>query len=113
VVWGKWDRFMTPGPKIQNGVDFDFNEANLKQIVHNFARVYSMRRLPLDYRHLAAVGADAVQTPEQNLAYYNALAVIWQGRVVEFWSQDPRALPPRPRGPNRRTSRQVPARQIG
>ena len=93
---GKWDRFMTPGPKIQNGVDFDFNEANLKQIVHNFARVYSMRRLPLDYRHLAAVGADAVQTPEQNLAYYNALAVIWQGRVVEFWSQDPRALPPDP-----------------
>lgn len=93
---GKWDRFMTPGPKIQNGVDYDFNEANLKQIVHNFARVYSMRRLPLDYRHLAAVGADAVQTPEQNLAYYNALAVIWQRRVVEFWSQDPRALPPDP-----------------
>lgn len=94
---GKWDRFMTPGPKIQNGVDFDFNEANLKQIVHNFARVYSMRRLPLDYRHLAAVAAEAVQSPEQNLAYYNGLAVVWDGRVVEFWSQDPAAIAPDPR----------------
>lgn len=91
---GKWDRFMTPGPKTQAGVDFDFNEANLAQIVHNFARVYSMRRLPLDYRHLAAVAAENVQAPEQSLAYYNALAVIWAGRVVEFWSQDPAQSPP-------------------
>lgn len=91
---GKWDRFMTPGPKTQAGVDFDFNEANLAQIVHNFARVYSMRRLPLDYRHLAAVAAENVQDPEQSLAYYNALAVIWAGRVVECWSQDPAQSPP-------------------
>lgn len=91
---GKWDRFMTPGPKTQGGVDFDFSEANLAQIVHNFARVYSMRRLPLDYRHLAALAAKDVQAPEQNLAYYNALAVVWGGRVVEFWSQDPSLQPP-------------------
>lgn len=90
---GKWDRFMTVGPKVQEGVEFDFSSETFGQIVQNFSRVYSERRLPLDYRHNAIRDSDL---PEQNLAYYDSLASIIGGRVESFWSQDPSAPPPNP-----------------
>lgn len=90
---GKWDRFMTLGPKVQEGVEFDFSSETFGQIVRNFSRVYSERRLPLDYRHNAIRDSDA---PEQNLAYYDSLASVIEGRVESFWSQDPSVQPPDP-----------------
>ncbi len=90
---GKWDRFMTVGPKVQEGVEFDFSSDTFGQIVRNFSRVYSERRLPLDYRHNAIRDSDA---PEQNLAYYDSLASVIEGRVESFWSQDPSVQPPDP-----------------
>ena len=90
---GKWDRFMTPGPKVQDGTDFDFSSETFGQIVRNFSRVYSERRLPLDFRHNAIRDSDL---PEQNLAYYDSLASVIEGQVESFWSQDPSVQPPDP-----------------
>lgn len=90
---GKWDRFMTLGPKVQEGVEFDFSSETFGQIVRNFSRVYSERRLPLDYRHNAIRDSDL---PEQNLAYYDSLASVIGGKVESFWSQDPSVQPPDP-----------------
>lgn len=90
---GKWDRFMTVGPKVQEGVEFDFSSETFGQIVRNFSRTYSERRLPLDYRHNAIRDSDL---PEQNLAYYDSLASVIEGRVESFWSQDPSVQPPEP-----------------
>jgi len=92
---GKWDRFMTYGRKIQEGIPFDFTPETFCQIVDNFSRVYSMRRLGMDYRH------DATQPqkpgPEQNLAYYSGLAVIWDGKVIKLWDHFPDRVPPDPK----------------
>jgi|JI9StandDraft_1071089.scaffolds.fasta_scaffold04260_5 hypothetical protein len=90
---GKWDRFMTPGPKVQDGTDFDFSSETFGQIVRNFSRVYSERRLPLDFRHNAIRDSDL---PEQNLAYYDSLASVIGGKVEAFWSQDPSVAAPNP-----------------
>lgn len=90
---GKWDRFMTPGPKNQEGVEFDFSSETFGQIVRNFSRTYSERRLPLDFRHNAIRDSDL---PEQNLAYYDSLASVIGGKVESFWSQDPSVQPPDP-----------------
>ena len=90
---GKWDRFMTVGPKVQEGVEFDFSAGTFDQIVRNFSSTYSERRLPLDYRHNAIRDSDM---PEQNLAYYDSLASVIEGRVESFWSQDPSVQPPNP-----------------
>ncbi len=55
---GKWDRFMTVGPKVQEGVEFDFSSETFGQIVRNFSSTYSERRLPLDFRHNAIRDSD-------------------------------------------------------
>lgn len=90
---GKWDRFMTPGRKVQDGVEFDFSPATFAQILANLQRIYTTRRLPLDFRHAATRDSDA---PEQNLAYYNAFAIVIDDAVTGFWSQDPAVPPPDP-----------------
>ncbi len=90
---GKWDRVMTPGKKVQDGTDFDFSSETFREIVRNFSRTYSERRLPLDFRHNAIRDSDF---PEQNLAYYDSLVSVVVGKIESFWSQDPTARPPDP-----------------
>lgn len=90
---GKWDRIMTPGRKVQDGTDFDFSPTTFREIVRNFSRTYSERRLPLDFRHNAIRDSDF---PEQNLAYYDSLTAVIDGKVELFWSQDPSVQPPDP-----------------
>jgi len=88
---GKWDRFATFGTKNQNGNVFTFSVETFGQIVDNFERGFRGRRLGMDYEHQALNAIENGQ-PAPNLAYYNALAVIKAGAVVQFSSQDA-ALP--------------------
>ena len=97
---GKWDRIMTYGKKIQfdaqgNGTPFDFNTETFCQIVDNFSRVYSARRMGLDYKHIAG-NPEIEAGPEQNLGYYSGLAVIENGKVVKLWDHFPDRPPPNP-----------------
>lgn len=92
---GKWDRFATFGRKIQEGQAFEFTTATLGQIVDNFARLFSGRRLGMDYEH-QAMNAPKNGQPAPQLAYYNALAVIEGGAVVKFYAQKPDVQQPDP-----------------
>lgn len=105
---GVWDRFMTPGVKIQYipkenpetgeieevPKEYDFSEANLKQCVQNFSRTFSERRLVLDDGNHRA--GDPLHVRPQELARYSGEAVIWGGQVVAFWDQHPDLAPPEP-----------------
>ncbi len=93
---------MTYGHKIQyneygDPISFDFSPETFCQIVDNFSRVFSQRRLGMDYKHVAG-SPELEPGPEQNLAYYSGLAVILQGKVIKLWDHDPRRLPPDPEG---------------
>ena len=46
---GKVGSVHDSGPKNQEGVEFDFSSETFGQIVRNFSRTYSERRLPLDF----------------------------------------------------------------
>lgn len=92
---GKWDRFATYGRKIQEGQEFEFTTFTLGQIVDNFARLFSGRRLGMDYEH-QAMNAPKNGQPAPQLAYYNALAVIEDGAVVKFYAQKPDVAQPDP-----------------
>lgn len=89
---GKWDRFITYGHKIHDGIPYDFTPENFCQIVDNFSRVFSMRRLGMDNGHKAV----HPETPhiEKNLAHYSGLAVIRNGEVIKMWDHDPNRVPP-------------------
>lgn len=95
IAAGKWDRFATFGHKVQDGQEFDFTPDTLGQIVDNFARLFSGRRLGMDYEH-QAMNAPKNGQPAPQLAYYNALAVINGGDVVKFYAQKPDVQKPDP-----------------
>lgn len=91
----KWDRFATFGEKIQDGQKFSFSVETFGQMVDNFARMFSGRRLGMDYEH-QAMNAAQNGKPAPCLAYYNALCVVEAGQVVKFYAQKPDVPPPDP-----------------
>lgn len=95
VTAGKWDRFATFGEKVQDGQEFSFTVETFGQMVQNFARFYSGRRLGMDFEHQAINAAQNGQAAP-NLAYYNALAVVAGGKVAKFYAQQPDVSPPDP-----------------
>lgn len=92
---GKWDRFATFGHKVQNGQEFDFTEDTLGQIVDNFARLWKGRRLGMDHEH-QTIHAERNGQPAPQLAYYNALCIVQDGKLARFYAQKPDVAQPNP-----------------
>lgn len=100
---GVWDRFMTPGRKVQTSIDpetgeevetvYDFSAENFTQAVQNFQRCFSERRLCMDLGNHIAAGE---HTQPVELARYSGEAAIWGGEVIAFWDQFPDLPPPDP-----------------
>jgi hypothetical protein len=79
VSVGRWDRFATLGEKVKNDQQSDFTPENLSAMVGNwYARA---SRLPMCLDHQSALDG-LVRAPAA--AFYDALAVVADGRVVEF-----------------------------
>lgn len=105
---GVWDRFMTPGRKVQYlprenpetgeietvAQEYDFSDETFRRFVENFRRTFSLRRLILDDGNHRAMEPGHVQP--QELARYSGEAVIWGGQVIAFWDQFPDLPAPDP-----------------
>ena len=75
---GRWDRFTTWGPKDKDGPS-EFNEQTLGEMLHNWERRGMRLAMCQDHKSTAApfVAAPA-------MAFYDALAVVRDGRVINF-----------------------------
>lgn len=105
---GVWDRFMTPGRKVQYlprenpetgevetvAQEYDFSDETFKKFVENFQRTFSLRRLILDDGNHRAMEPGHIQP--QELARYSGEAAVWGGRVIAFWDQFPDLPAPDP-----------------
>lgn len=95
VATGMWDQVMTWGEKTKEGSDSVFDEFTLGQIVDNFRGRKNL--IGMDYEHQTA-NSPANGAPAPQLALYNALAVIRNGKVIDFASRDELLQPPNPDG---------------
>lgn len=87
-----WDRVMTYGKKAKDGIEYDFTDDFFQKIIDNFAKS-SRTCFGSDYEH-QTMNAALNGKPAPNLAYYNAYAVIKDGRVKTFFSKDEKVQPP-------------------
>ena len=87
-----WDRVMTYGKKVKDGTEYDFTDDFFQKIIDNFANS-SRTCFGSDYEH-QTMNAALNGKPAPNLAYYNAYAVIKNGRVKTFFSKDPKIQAP-------------------
>jgi len=92
---GKWDRFTSWGTKIKDGAESVFDEKNLGQILENFSK--RKNDIAMCYDHQSAYVAENGQ-PAPALAFYNALALVVDGKVAKFATHDPSVSPPDPTG---------------
>lgn len=92
---GKWDRFTSYGPKVKDGEESLFNDENLGQMVDNFAN--RKNDLAMCYDHQSAYVAENGQ-PAPALAWYNALALVVDGKVLNFATHDPSVVELDPTG---------------
>lgn len=76
-----WDRGMTPGRKIKDGVETVFSVETWSQMLDNWKR--RGEELALCWNHQSAYVPQNGQ-PAPALAYYNAIAIVMGGQVVRF-----------------------------
>lgn len=89
---GVWDRVMTYGRKVKDGITYNFDDDVFDEIIRNFAN--SKRdKIGSDYEH-QTMNATFNGKPAPNLAYYNAYAKIKNGKVIGFYSKDSSVNPP-------------------
>jgi hypothetical protein len=88
---GKWDRFTSWGTKIKDNAETEFNEQTLGQMVDNFAN--RKNDIAMCYDHQSAYVQDNGQ-PAPALAFYNALALVVDGKVTKFATHDEKVQPP-------------------
>lgn len=86
-----WDQFMTWGTKRKAGQDSVFDETTLGQIVNNFRARTNL--IGMDYEHQTA-SASENGAPAPQLAFYNALAIVRNGKVIDFATRDESVQPP-------------------
>ena len=92
---GKWDRFTSWGVKVKDGAESVFNEKNLGQMVENFGN--RENDLAMCYDHQSAyVAQNGKEAPA--LAWYNALALVVDGKIARFASHSPEVKAPDPTG---------------
>lgn len=95
ISTAKWDRFTSWGVKVKDGAESIFDETTLGQMIDNFAN--RKNDIAMCYDHQSAYVADNGQ-PAPALAWYNALALIVDGKVAKFATHDPSVSPPDPGG---------------
>jgi hypothetical protein len=78
---GVWDRGMTPGTKLKDGVETEFSVRTFNQITDNWKR--RGEKLALCYNHQSAYVKENGR-PAPALAFYGAIAVIDRGKLVRF-----------------------------
>src|SRR5579872_585704 len=86
-----WDGVMTWGTKRKAGQDSTFDELTLGQIVNNFRSRKNL--IGMDYEHQTANASENGQ-PAPQLAFYSALAIIRNGKVIDFATRDESVQPP-------------------
>lgn len=91
VRTGVWDRMTSWGVKVKDGEQVEFNEQTLGQIVNNFASRENLVSMDEDHK-TAYVATSGEGAPA--LAFYCALCVVKDGRVVSFATRDDSVLPP-------------------
>ena len=77
---GVWDYVCVPGRKVKDGMETDFNPETLGQMIDNFVARGDM--VGLDYNHQSEFTHVNGQ-PAPGLAFYGALALVWDGKVVK------------------------------
>jgi phage I-like protein len=75
---GVWDRVCVPGNDEKDGMSSEFSLETLSQMVDNFVERGDL--VPLDYNHQSQHAAQNGQ-PAPALAFYGALAVVWEGKL--------------------------------
>lgn len=74
-----WDRICLPGHDEKDGKETRFDVDTLTQMVRNFEGRGDL--IPLDYNHQSNYAAKNGQ-PAPALAFYGALALVWDGKIV-------------------------------
>lgn len=92
---GKWSRLATFGVKKQGGSTITFTADTLGQMVNNWSARGD--KLAINQDHKSAF-VETTGQPAPSLAYFTALAVIADGKVVQFATLDADILPPSPEG---------------
>lgn len=79
---GVWDLVCIPGHDEKEGQSTDFNLETLSQMVDNFVD-RSGDPIPLDANHLSNY-THVTGQPAPALAFYGALAVVWEGKIARL-----------------------------
>lgn len=92
---GKWDRITSWGLKVKDGSEIEFNADTLGQMVDNFAA--QRNDVAMSYDHQSAY-VEVNGQPAPALAWYNALALVVDGKVAKFAAHDKGVRPLDPAG---------------
>jgi phage I-like protein len=92
VPVGVWDQLAKFGEFEKDG-HVTFSEETLRQGLKNFAS--RKNKLSMDYEH-QALNAPLNGQPAPPLAYYDAMALVIGGKVVDFAARDASVQPPKP-----------------
>jgi len=92
---GKWDQFCKFGEFDKSGEETAFNADTCAQILENFAA--RTNDIGMDFEH-QAINAPLNGQPAPALAWYDALALVVNGKVAKLASHNPAIEPPDPAG---------------
>ena len=87
---GKWSRIATFGAKAKDGAEMTFDATTLGEMVRNAATRGD--RIAICADHLSAYVAQTGQ-PAPALGFFDALAVVASGQIVEQWNDAPSDAP--------------------